>query len=142
VDYAPQEAQAPPPESRINRFLTSFGQLLTTLVEMTYTRLELIFVELEEWVQGLVVVLLWGLVAIFAVGATLVFGAVALIVAFWDTHRVLVALLVTGIFFVISIASLWVIRVRLKSQRGLFASTLSEFAKDRELLRMQRESRE
>ena len=139
MDYAPQEAQAPPPESRINRFLTSFGQLLVTLVEMTYTRLELIFVELEEWVQGLVAVILWGLVAIFATGATLVFAAVALILAFWDTHRVLVALLVAGTFMLISAGSLWAIRLRLRSQRALFASTLSEFAKDRELMKRERE---
>ncbi|HWW20805.1 MAG TPA: phage holin family protein [Steroidobacteraceae bacterium] len=139
MDYAPQEAQAPPPESRISRFLTSFGQLLVTLVEMTYTRLELIFVELQEAIQGLVTVLLWGLVAILAAGATLVFAAVALIVAFWDTHRVLVALLVTGSFLLISLGSLWVMVLRLRSQRALFASTLSEFAKDRELMRRQRE---
>jgi uncharacterized membrane protein YqjE len=138
VDYAPLEAQAPPPESRVNRFLKSFGQLLVTLVEMTYTRLELIFVELEEWVQGLVTVILWGLVAIFATGATLVFGAVALILAFWDTHRVMVALFVTAAFFLISIGSLWVIRLRLRAQRSLFAATLSEFAKDRELLQRPR----
>jgi uncharacterized membrane protein YqjE len=139
MDYAPQEAQAPPPESRINRFLTSFGQLLVTLVEMTYTRLELIFVELEEWVQGLVAIIMWGLVAIFAAGATLVFAAVALIAAFWDTHRVMVALLVTGFFFLICVASFCVIRWQLRSQRALFASTLSEFAKDRELMKRERE---
>jgi uncharacterized membrane protein YqjE len=138
VDYAPLEAQAPPPESRVNRFLKSSGQLLVTLVEMIYTRLELIFVELEEWVQGLVTVILWGLVAIFATGATLVFGAVALILAFWDTHRVMVALIVTGVFCLISIGSLWVIRVRVRAQRSVFASTLSEFAKDRELLKKPR----
>lgn len=139
MDDAPQEAQAPPPESRVSRFLSSFGQLLATLVEMTYTRLELMFVELEEWVQGLVAVILWGLVAIFAAGATLVFGAVALIVAFWDTHRVLVALLVTGTFFLIGVGSVWVVSLRVRSQRSLFVSTLGEFAKDRELLRRQRE---
>ena len=135
MDYAPQEAQALPPASRVNRFFTSCGQLLSTLVEMTYTRLELIFVELEEWVQGLVAVILLGLVAIFATGATLIFGAVTLILAFWDTHRVLVALCVTGAFLLMSIGSLWVIRVRLRAQRPLFASTLSEFAKDRDLLK-------
>jgi uncharacterized membrane protein YqjE len=140
MDDAPQESEAPatPPQSRISHFLTSFGQLLVTLVEMTYTRLELIFVELEEWVQGLLRVLLWGLVAIFAAGASLVFGAVALILAFWDTHRVLVALLVTGGFVLIALGAVWMIALRLRNQRTLFASTLSEFAKDRELLKGRR----
>jgi uncharacterized membrane protein YqjE len=140
MDDAPQEAQVPatPPESRINRFLTSFGALLVTLLEMTITRLELIFVELEEWVQGLVTIILWGLVAIFAAGASLVFGAVALILAFWDTHRVLVALLVAGGFLLITIGASWMIAFRLRSQREVFASTLSEFARDRELLKGRR----
>jgi uncharacterized membrane protein YqjE len=137
VDEAPQDFEAPakPPESRLNRFIASFSQLLVTLVEMTYTRLELIFVELEEWAQSLVRVILWGLVAIFAAGASLLLGALALIFAFWDTHRVLVSLLVMGGFLLITIGAVWMIVVKLRSQRTLFASTLSEFAKDRELLK-------
>jgi uncharacterized membrane protein YqjE len=137
VDDAPPDSEAPatPPESRLNRIVTSFSQLLVTLVEMTYTRLELIFVEFEEWVQGLVRVILWGLVAIFAAGASLLMGALALIFAFWDTHRVLVSLLVMGAFLLIMIGAGWMIRIKLRSQRTLFASTLSEFAKDRELMR-------
>jgi uncharacterized membrane protein YqjE len=137
VDDAPQDSEAPatPPESRLNRIVGSFSQLLVTLVEMTYTRLELIFVELEEWVQGLVRVVLWGLVAIFAAGASLLMGALALIFAFWDTHRVMVSLLMMGAFLLIVIGAGWMIRIKLRSQRTLFASTLSEFAKDRELMK-------
>jgi len=137
VEDAPQDSEAPAtsPESRLNRIVASFSQLLVTLVEMTYTRLELIFVELEEWMQGLLSALLWALVAIFAAGASLVFGAVALILAFWDTHRVLVALLVTGGFVLITVGALWMLAFRLRNQRAPFGSTLSEFAKDRELLK-------
>ena len=87
----PEASEAPAPESRINRFVASFSQLFVTLVEMTYTRLELIFVELQEWMEGLVRIVLWGLVASFAAGASLLLGSLALIFAFWDTHRVLVS---------------------------------------------------
>jgi uncharacterized membrane protein YqjE len=140
VDDSPEVPEAPQPaekpaEPALNRFFSSISALFVTLVEMTYTRLELIFVELEEWVQGLVSVVLWGLVAIFAAGASLLLGALALIFAFWDTHRVLVSLLVMGAFMLIAIGSLWMIRSRLRAQRSLFAATLSEFAKDRELLK-------
>jgi uncharacterized membrane protein YqjE len=137
VEDAPQDSEAPAtsPESRLNRIVASFSQLLVTLVEMTYTRLELIFVEFEEWAQGLVRIILWGLVAIFAAGASLLMGALALIFAFWDTHRVLVSLLVMGAFLLIMLSAGWMINIKLRSQRTLFASTLSEFAKDRELMK-------
>ena len=131
----PEATEAPAPESRINRFVASFSQLFVTLVEMTYTRLELIFVELQEWMEGLVRIVLWGLVAIFAAGASLLLGSLALIFAFWDTHRVLVSLLVMGAFLLLMIGALWVIVVKLRTQRTLFAATLSEFARDRELLK-------
>jgi len=137
VDEAPEAPGiSPPSESRLNRFVASFGQVFVTLVEMTYTRLELIFVELQEWVEGLVSVVLWGLVAIFAAGASLLLGALALIFAFWETHRVLVSLLVMGAFVLVTIGALWMVAVKLRAQRTLFAATLAEFAKDRELLKV------
>ena len=64
-----------------------------------------------------------------------VLGALALIFAFWDTHRILVSLLVMGTFLLLTIAALWMVVVKLRTQRTLFAATLSEFAKDRELLK-------
>jgi uncharacterized membrane protein YqjE len=137
VDDVPEASEAPAqaPESHINRFAATFNQLFVTLVEMTYTRLELIFVELQEWVEGLASVILWGLVAIFAAGASLLLGALALIFAFWDTHRILVSLLVMGAFLLMMIGALWMVVVKLRTQRTLFAATLSEFAKDRQLLK-------
>jgi uncharacterized membrane protein YqjE len=129
------EGPANPPDSRVHQFLTSLSQLLVTLIEMTYTRLELIFVDLQEWVESLVSLVLWGLVAIFAGGASLLLGALALIFAFWDTHRILVSLLVMGAFVLVTVGSVCMILVKLRAQRALFASTLNEFAKDRELLK-------
>lgn len=129
------EGPAKPTESRVNQFLASLSQLLVTLVEMTYTRLELILVELQEWFEGLISVVLWGLVAIFAAGASLLLGALALIFAFWDTHRVLVSLLVMGAFLLVTLGSVWMMAIKLRAQRTLFASTLNEFAKDRELMK-------
>ena len=133
-DEAPA-ALPPPRESRLHRFVTTFGELFVTLVEMTFTRLELIFVDLQEWIEGLVEIVLWGLVVIFGAGATLLLGALALIFAFWDTHRLLVSLLVAGGFAVLTAVASFVVIGRVRHQRALFAATLAEFAKDRELLR-------
>ena len=130
------EAPASAPKARVNEFVTSLGHLFATLMEMAYTRLELIFVELQEWVEGLVGVILWGLIAVFAAGTSLLLGALALIFVFWDTHRVLVSLLVMGAFLLVTIGSAWMAVTRLRAQRSLFVSTLQEFAKDRELLKV------
>jgi uncharacterized membrane protein YqjE len=131
------EAPAMPAGTRVNRLVSSLRALLVTLVEMAFTRLELVFVELQEWVEGLVSVILWGLVAIFAAGASLLLGALALILAFWDTHRVLVALLMMGAFMLVGIGAVWIVVAKLRAQRMLFLSTLNEFAKDRELMKAQ-----
>ena len=125
-----------PTESRIHHLVGSVGRLLTTLVEMVYTRAELILVELQEWVEGLLSVLLWGLVAMFAAGASLLLGALALIFVFWDTHRILVALLVMAAFVLMTIGSAWMVVNKLRAQRLLFAATLQEFAKDREVMKV------
>jgi uncharacterized membrane protein YqjE len=132
------ELEGPPsaPQARVSEFVSSVGRLFATLVEMTYTRLELIFVEVQEWVEGLVGVILWGLVAVFAAGASLLLGALALIFAFWDTHRVLVSLLVTGAFLLVTIGCAWMAVTKFRAQRSLLVSTLNEFAKDRELLKV------
>jgi uncharacterized membrane protein YqjE len=130
------EVPAKPTESRIHHFVGSVGRLLTTLAEMVYTRAELILVELQEWVEGLLSILLWGLVAMFAAGASLLLGALALIFVFWDTHRILVALLVMAAFVLMTIGSAWMVVNKLRAQRMLFAATLQEFAKDRELMKV------
>ena len=137
MDQVPEASEAPAQaqHSRIGHYIDTASQLFVTLVEMVYTRLELIFVELQEWVEGLVGVVLWGLVAIFFAGATLLLGALALIFAFWDTHRILVSLLVMGAFLLMMLGAIWIVVIKLRAQRTLFAATLSEFAKDRELLK-------
>jgi uncharacterized membrane protein YqjE len=130
------QGPASAPQARVSEFMTSVGRLLATLMEMAYTRVELIFVELQEWVEGLVGVILWGLIAVFAAGASLLLGALTLIFAFWDTHRVLVSLLVTAAFLLVTIGSAWMAVTKLRAQRVLFVSTLNEFAKDRDLLKV------
>jgi uncharacterized membrane protein YqjE len=78
------------PEARVNGFLDAVGRLVVAGLEMAHTRLELVFLELQEGLEGLVGVVLWLLTALFAAGLGLVFGGLTLIFVFWDSHRVLV----------------------------------------------------
>jgi uncharacterized membrane protein YqjE len=119
----------------ISGFLDSVGLLVVTAVEMAHTRLELVFTELQEGLEGLVGVVLWSLIALLAGGMGLLFGGLALIFVFWDTHRVLVAVLIMGVFVLLTAVAGRVVLAKLRAQRSLFATTLSELAKDRAFLR-------
>ena len=115
----------------INSFLESVGELLVTAVEMAHTRLELVFLELQQGLEGLVAVLLWALIALLAAGMGLLFGGLALVFLFWDTHRVLVAALIMVLFLALAAIASAVVGGKLRAQRSLFATTLTELGKDR-----------
>jgi len=119
----------------INSFLDSVGQLIVPAIEILHTRLELVFTEFQEAVEGLVGVVLWWLIALIAGGMGLLFGGLALIFIFWDTHRVLVAALVMGAFLLVAAIASKVALARVRLQRGLFVTTLTELAKDRGLIK-------
>jgi uncharacterized membrane protein YqjE len=123
-------------EPAINSFLESVGELLVTAVEMAHTRLELAFLELQQGLEGLVAVLLWSLIALFAAGMGLLFGGLALVFLFWDTHRVLVAALIMVVFLLLAAIAAAFVRGRLRAQRALFATTLTELNKDRDFLKV------
>jgi len=123
-------------ESAINSFLESVGELLVTAMEMAHTRLELAFLELQQGLEGLVGVLLWSLIALFAAGLGLLFGGLALVFLFWDTHRVLVAALIMLLFLLLAAIAAAIVRGKLRAQRALFATTVTELNKDRELIKV------
>ena len=123
-------------EPAINSFLESVGELLVTAVEMAHTRLELAFLELQQGLEGLVGVLLWSLIALFGAGMGLLFGGLALVFLYWDTHRVLVAALIMLVFLLLAAFAAAVVRGQLRAQRALFATTLTELNKDRAVIKV------
>jgi uncharacterized membrane protein YqjE len=114
--------------------LHSMTQVVATLVTMAQTRLELINTELEEAIRRAASVLLWAFVALFAAGVGLVLLALAAIFAYWETHRVLVAVLVTLAFFGIAALAALCLRSKLRSRPRILDGTLSELARDKQRL--------
>jgi uncharacterized membrane protein YqjE len=49
---------------------------------------------------------------------------------FWDTHRLLASMSVTGAFFAIAAVALLVLRAKVKSRPRLLEATLAELASD------------
>jgi uncharacterized membrane protein YqjE len=108
---------------------------MATLVAIAQTRLEIISTELQEEIGRAANLLLWAFVALLAAGIGLFLGALVLIFAFWDTHRLLVSLLVMGFFLLLSGIAILVLRMKLASRPPLFGATIAELSRDQEHLR-------
>ena len=112
----------------------SLRQLLATLAGIAHTRIELLGVEVEEQVARLTSMLLWTIVSVFLAFTTLVLIAVAILVAFWDTNRILVAVLLAAGFAVLALISWLRVRAVARGRPRLFQASLEELAKDRDRL--------
>ncbi len=114
--------------------LDSLAALVTTLVAMAHTRLDLLSTDLEDERAHLFSVLLWTLVALFCLGIGLVLATLLLVVAFWDSHRLLVLGSLTGLFLVAGSAAWAYVGHKARTKPRLFAASLSELRKDRQQL--------
>lgn len=123
----------PGPSPGVSRGLfASLRQLLATFVAIAHTRLELLGVEVEEQVARLAAMLLWAMVALFLAFITIVLISVAVLAVFWDTHRILAALVLSGLFAVGSLLAWWQVRAMARGRPPLFQATLDELARDRD----------
>jgi uncharacterized membrane protein YqjE len=80
-------------------------------------------------------VVLWALSALMAAVLALLFGGLALVFVFWDSNRVLAAVLVMCGFVVLAAAAGLVVLAKLRAQRSLFSTTLTELAKDSAIIK-------
>jgi uncharacterized membrane protein YqjE len=112
----------------------SLKGLLATLTALAQTRLELVGTELEEQVARLAILLVWSIVALFLVFIAVVLAAVAIVIVFWDEHRVLVAFGAAGGMALLAGGSIFYVMNQLKQRPRMFQATLEELAKDRQRL--------
>ena len=126
-----------PDQSRgpAGQLLASVRGLLATAVEIGRTRLELLSVELQEEVHRTAGMLVLGLVAVLAASVGVLFAGLAVIFAFWDTHRILASVLVTGAFFLVAVVAALRLRSRLQSRPPFLQGTLAELEHDESRLR-------
>jgi uncharacterized membrane protein YqjE len=123
-----------PPQGHPPGMFDSLKQLLGTLVGIAQTRIELLGTEVEEQVARLTSMLLWAIVSMFLAFTTVVLMAVAILVAFWDTNRMLAAILLAAGFAVLALISYLRARAVVRGRPHLFQATLEELAKDRDRL--------
>jgi uncharacterized membrane protein YqjE len=121
----------------VSGLINSVRNAAATLVAIAQTRLEIVSIELQEEIGRAATLMLWAFVALLAAGIGLFLGALVLIFAFWDTHRLLVSLLVMGFFLLLSGIAVLVLRAKLANRSPLFGATIAELARDHEHLRRQ-----
>lgn len=112
----------------------SLGTLGATLVAIAHTRLDLLSLDLEEERAHLFSLLMLALVALFCLGIGVLLATLLLVVAFWDTHRLLVLGALAGMFLAIGAAAWGFAFNKARTKPRIFAASMSELAKDRQQL--------
>ena len=108
----------------------SVRRMLATLVELLHARLDLVGVELQLEVQRATAVLLWAFAAIVCGIIAAVLLAVTVLIAFWETHRLLAAGCITAVFAISAVGMALYVRHRVHTRPRLFGSTLDELKHD------------
>lgn len=104
-------------------------------VVIVRTRLELLSTEVAEEKERFLSLLWLGLAALFFIGLGIVFAAVFLTVAFWDSHRLLVLGMLTVLFLGVGFAALSMALKQSRNESKLFSASLAELSKDQDQLR-------
>lgn len=112
----------------------SIRKLAATGVGIAQTRLELLSTELAEEKERTLSLLMLGMAALFFIGLGIIFVAIFLTVAFWNSHRLLVLGLFTVIFLGVGVAALVAAISKARAESRLFSASLAELSKDREQL--------
>jgi len=123
--------QAPGGNKGLLESLTVFA---ATLVAMAHTRLDLLSTDLEEEREHFMSLLGLALVALFCLGVGVVLVTILLVVAFWDTQRLLVLGSLAGLFLAGGVAAWRFAMHKARTKPRLFAASLTELLKDRQQL--------
>jgi uncharacterized membrane protein YqjE len=112
----------------------SLKGLAASLIAIAHTRLDLLSTDLEEERERLLSVLLMLFVAMFCLGVGVVLLALLIVVAVWESHRLLALVGLTALFLAGGAAAFGCARHKLRTKPKLFAASLAELSKDRQHL--------
>lgn len=126
---------ASPRPAPASSLLQSLNNFVGTMVGIGHTRLQLLTTELQEEVREVGQILVYAFIALFALMLALFLGALTVIFVFWDTHRLLAAASMTGMFLLIAAGSGALLLKLMRQKPPLLDATLAELAKDRDQLK-------
>jgi uncharacterized membrane protein YqjE len=108
----------------------SLKSLAATMVALAHTRLELLTTELQEEVQRAAGAVIWSFLALLSAIVALFFAGLTIVLVYWDTHRILAAVLVTSTFFAFTVASVAMLLLKINSRPRFLDATLAELGRD------------
>lgn len=106
-----------------------------SLVGVVHTRLALLSTDVAEEREHLTALLVRVLIALGCLGVGVVLLAMLVVVAFWDTHRLLALAGMAGVFLAAGVGTGWFAMHRVRTKPRLFEASLGELSKDRQHLR-------
>jgi uncharacterized membrane protein YqjE len=115
--------------------LQSAQNLLAGLISLGRTRFELFSVELREELARLTAALLGGLAVLVLAALGLAFGAVALVLAVGEEHRLMTVCAIAAAFIAAAAILAWRLRRLTTLKPRAFDSTLAELARDYEAIK-------
>jgi uncharacterized membrane protein YqjE len=110
--------------------------LLAVLVSAAETRVGILATELQEELIRLRRLLLVGAAALFCLGLGIVLLSVFLVVLYWDSDRLAVLGLLSGLFLGLGVVNAIVLAVIARSQQRPLRETAEVLARDRESLEL------
>jgi len=114
----------------------SLRGLAATGLDVLKTRFELLVNEFEEERVRILELLLWGVAALVFFVFSLLLFTFAVIVLFWDTHRLLVTVLLGVAYLAVAAVLFTIARARARRPK-VFSASLEELTKDRDTLASQ-----
>ena len=125
------QGEAGDPKERGIGLLGSLKAFFATMVAIAHTRLELFGEELQEEITRLGSLLVWGYVALFFASLAVLFLALVILIACWDTpYRLLVAIGLAVLFLALAAVAVGFVVNLLKSKKRLFDASLGELERD------------
>ncbi|HMP82814.1 MAG TPA: phage holin family protein [Verrucomicrobiota bacterium] len=112
--------------------LASVRRVARSVTNLVHSRLELFLVELREERIHVANVLMLVAACVVCAGMALLLVTMSVLVIFWE-QRILVVLLLTGLYAGGALVTFLALRRRLRNRRP-FSATLEQFKKDRECL--------
>lgn len=114
------------------------SRLLTILVSAAETRLGILATELQEEGVRLSRILLVGAATLFCLGLGVVLLAVFLVVLYWDSYRLAMLGLLSGLFLGLGLVCAVVLTVVARGRKPPLTETTEVLARDRQSLEQNR----
>lgn len=114
--------------------LASAKGFASTLLAIVHTRVALFATELREEIEHARTSAILALVAVVCFSFSALLLTLLVVVAFWETHRLLSLAVMSGLYFVAGSAAVFIVRDRIRNRPLPFAASLGELSRDREQL--------